>query len=192
MTAGQTTTTQADLQAPAGIPVPSPTETRYLTPGQARVHLGNHGAMHVTVAGERIYGGVYAVYAFPVRHPSRYISLRHITSKGDDIEVGIIRDLEEWPPADRRLVEEALKRHYFVHTITSIEAVSWKFGFVSLDVLTDKGPVSFLMRWQHDRALDYGKSGKVLLDVDENRYLIPDVQALPPKQREDFLRYIYW
>jgi hypothetical protein len=61
-----------------------------------------------------------------------------------------------------------------------------------MDVQTDKGPVEFLMRWQHDRALDYGREGKILLDVNENRYLIPDVAALTPRERSDFQRYIYW
>ena len=61
-----------------------------------------------------------------------------------------------------------------------------------VDVETDKGPASFLMRWQHDRAVDYGQQGKILLDVDDNRYLVPDVEALPEHERNDFERYIYW
>ena len=107
------------------------------------------------------------------------------------MEVGIIRDLAQWPDADR-LVEEALHRHYFVHTITRINHVGWKYGYIAFDVETDKGPAQFLMRWQTDRAHDYGHSGKVLLDVDENRYLIPDIAAMPTKEREEFLRYVYW
>ena len=176
----------------ADVPALSPTETRYLAPDQAHVHLGNQGAMHVTVKDDRIYGGAYAVYAFPVRYPGKYISLRHTNSKGDDVEIGIIRDMTDWPASDRELVETALKRYYFVHVITRIDHVGWKFGFVHLSVQTDKGPVEFMMRWQHDRAVDYGQSGKILLDVDENRYLIPDVNALSPGEREEFLRHIYW
>ena len=37
-----------------------------------------------------------------------------------------------------------------------------------------------------------GGRGKILIDVDDNRYLIPDLDALDPKQRSDFQRYIYW
>ena len=28
--------------------------------------------------------------------------------------------------------------------------------------------------------------------LDDNRFLVPDVQALPPKERELFQRYVYW
>lgn len=172
--------------------LPNPTVTRMLTPEIAKIHLGSRGALHVTVKEERIYGGVYAVYLFPVRHPGRFISLRHHTSKGEDVEVGIIADLTAWPQKDRGLVEESLRRHYFIHTITRINEIAWRYGFVWMDVLTDKGPAQFMMRWQHDRAVDYGRGGKILLDVDDNRYLVPDVDALSEHERNEFVRYIYW
>lgn len=169
-----------------------PTVCRYLTPETARIHLGGRNALHVTVLNDRIYGGVYAACIFAVRHARKFISLRYKNAKGEDVEVGIIRDLADWPDADRALLEEALHRHYFVHTITRIVHVGWKYGYIAFDVETDKGPAQFLMRWQTDRAHDYGKGGKVLLDVDENRYLIPNVNALPVKERDEFLRYVYW
>lgn len=169
-----------------------PTVPRYLTPEMARIHLGSRNALHVTVLNDRIYGGVYAACIFAVRQPRKYVSLRYKNAKGEEIEVGIIRDLAEWPEADRTLVEAALHRHYFVHTITHIHHIGWKYGFIAFDVQTDKGPAQFLMRWQTDRAHDYGRTGKVLLDVDENRYLIPDVSALSDRERDEFLRYVYW
>ena len=48
------------------------------------------------------------------------------------------------------------------------------------------------MRWQHDRAVDYGRRGKVLIDVDDNRYLIPDLEQLSQREFDEFRRYIYW
>ena len=50
---------------------------RWLTPEIANIHLGNRGALHVTVVGEGIYGGVFAVRLLPVRYPREYVSLRH-------------------------------------------------------------------------------------------------------------------
>jgi hypothetical protein len=157
-----------------------------------RIHLGVHSALHVTVKGERIYGGVYAAYAFPVAYPNGYISLLHTTGSGEDLEVGIIRELDDFPRDQADLVRTALNRRYFVHTITKINEIGWKYGLVSMDVDTDKGKAAFLMRWRHDRAVDYGKRGKVLIDVDENRYLIPDLAELSPAEHDDFTRIIYW
>ncbi len=168
------------------------TQIRFLTPESCRIHLGSHNALHVTVVNDRIYGGVYAAYAFPVAYPDGYVSLIHAGGEDREIEIGIIRDLSEFPIAEAELVREALRRRYFIHVITSIRRIGWKYGYIAMDVDTDKGPVSFMMRWQHDSAVDYGRRGKVLIDLDDNRYLIPDVGGLPPRQRSDFQRYIYW
>jgi hypothetical protein len=48
------------------------------------------------------------------------------------------------------------------------------------------------MRWAQDRAVDFGQNGKVLIDVDDNRYLLQDLDALSPRERADFQRFIYW
>ena len=174
-------------------PQHDPTTARFLSPQTCRIHLGTHGAMHVTIAGERIYGGVYAVYAFPVAYPNGYVALMHNTGEGGKhIEVGIIRDLADFPADQAQLVREALARRYFVHTIRRLRDIGWKYGFVHVEADTDKGPVEFLMRWQHDRAVDYGRRGKVLIDVDDNRYLIPDLEALSAGELTEFRRYVYW
>ena len=167
------------------------TQIRYLTPDLCTIHLGTHGALHVTVKDERIYGGVYAAYAFPVAHSNQYISLVHVIGEREK-EIGVIRELDEFPAAQVELVRNALKRRYFIHIITRIRRVGWKYGMVALDVDTDKGPASFMIRWRNDRAVDYGRRGKVLIDLDENRYLIPNLDKLSPKERSDFVRVVYW
>ena len=168
-----------------------PTRTRFLTPDMCRIHLGNLGALHVTVVNEDIYRGVYAAYAFPVAYPGGYISLLQSVEE-KEVEVGIIRDLSAFPPAAQELVRQALARRYFVHTLTAIREISWKYGLVAFEVETDKGPASFYLRWSQDRAVDYGQRGKVLISLENNRYLIPDLEKLTPSERTEFQRYIYW
>ena len=171
---------------------PDQTRPRYLCPDGCMIHLGSLGALHVTIAGERIYGGVHAAYAFPVSHSQQYICLIHSGVDGATEEIGIIQDLRRFPAPQADLVRQALARRYFVHTVSRIRDIGWKHGFVALDVETDKGPMSFLMRWQQDRAVDYGQRGKVLIDVSGNRYLIPDIDALSAREHRDFTRFIYW
>ena len=168
------------------------TTIRYLTPQSCRIHLGCHGALHVTVQNDRIYGGAYAAYGFPVAHPNAYISLMYSPGDGQETEIGIVRDLGEFPKEQAELVRQALRRRYFVHTIHRIYHIGWEYGLVALEVQTDKGRRKFLMRWQHDRAADYGEGGKVLIDMNDNRYLIPDLERLSAKERSSFTRIIYW
>jgi len=176
---------------PAGGP-PAPIVLRFLDPQTTHIHLGNFGALHVTVRDEGIYRGVYALDAFPVSGKGRYISLRFQDSDGQEHEIGIIRDLAAFPPQAQKLVREALERRYFIHTIEAIKSIRLRYKFLEFEVETDRGPMKFLMRWRHDRAVEYGERGKMLLDVDENCYLVPDVEALPGWQRDLFRRYIYW
>ena len=169
----------------------SRTSIRFLTPEMCRIHLGNLGALHVTIVREGIYGGVYAAYAFPVAYPDGYISI--IQSTGErDVEIGIIRDLSEFPEEDAALVREALARRYFVHTITKLNDIAWKYGLILFDVETDKGHAEFFMRWRQDCAVNYGRQGKVIIDLENNRYRIPDLEALSAAERTQFQRYIYW
>lgn len=186
-------TAPATPVAPTAEPKLNATQVRYLTPDMCRIHLGNLSTLHVTVINEAIYGGVYAACAFPVAHPSRYISLIHSTGK-KDVEIGIIRDLNEFPPEAVKLVRDALRRRYFVHTITKINRIEERYNntLLAFDVETDKGPINFFMRWALDRAVDYGRTGKVLIDLDNNRYLIPDVEKLSTAERNAFTHYIYW
>jgi hypothetical protein len=48
------------------------------------------------------------------------------------------------------------------------------------------------MRWAQSQVQDFGDRGKVLQDLDDNRYLVPDVSALPPSERDLFQRFVYW
>jgi ATP-binding cassette, subfamily B, bacterial len=167
------------------------TQIRFLTPENCRIHLGNLGALHVTVKGEGIYGGIFTAYAFPVAYPSKYISIVQ-TDEDQDTEVGVIRDLDEFPESDASLVRQALSRRYFIHNVTRLKSIEMQYNMLFLEVSTDKGDLSFFMRWAQDRAVDFGLNGKVLIDVDDNRYLIQDLDAMPPRERLDFQRFIYW
>ncbi|MFO0974017.1 MAG: DUF1854 domain-containing protein [Phycisphaerae bacterium] len=158
----------------------------------ARIHLGNHDALHVTVSGDRIYGGVSAAWAFPVRRADEFISLRHADADGRDAEIGMIRDLSAWPADAARLVRQALRRRYYVREICAIRELRLEHGFLLFAVDTDRGPAEFTMRWNHSQATDYGPAGKIIVDVDDNRFVVKDVAALPARQRGLFQRYIYW
>ena len=139
-----------------------------------------------------IYRGVFAVNLFPATNPEDYISLRVWTRDGEQQEVGILRNLKEWPEEAQRLVRSALDRRYFLQTITGVDSLHVELGHLHGAVRTPHGPRRFTMRWSQSQVQDFGERGKMLLDLDDNRFLVPDVQTLPPKERELFQRYVYW
>jgi ATP-binding cassette, subfamily B, bacterial len=168
------------------------TQIRYLTPDMCTIYVGTHKALHLTIKDEWTYGGIHAAYAFPVAHHNQFISLLQSVGDGKELEIGIIRDLDEFPAEQAELIRLALARRYFIHRIKQIHEIGWRYNLIFLDVETDKGRCNFFMQWKSHRAVDYGKHGKVLIDVCKNRYLIPDLDELSAKERDEFTRIIYW
>ena len=48
------------------------------------------------------------------------------------------------------------------------------------------------MRWNQSYAQDFGPRGKVLLDLEDNRFVVSDVDHLPRWERDLLQRYVYW
>ncbi len=165
---------------------------RWLKPEFTTITLDERQTLHVTVANDRTYDGVFTLRCMPVRHPDKYISLRWVIEDNREQEIGLIRDLSEWPEAAQKLIRESLQRRYLIHTVTAIDSIRVEHDYLMLKVQTDLGEREFIMKWSYDTAQDYGAKGKVLLDVEENRYVVLDVSALPDPGRSDFERFIYW
>jgi hypothetical protein len=136
--------------------------------------------------------GVFAVNLFPATDPDDYISLRIWDRDGSEQEIGIQRRINEWPMEAQIMVRAALERRYWLQTVTGVDTIAMELGHLTLNVRTLHGPRQFTMRWSQTQVQDFGESGKVLLDLDDNRYLVPDVEALPKREQELFLRYVYW
>jgi ABC-type multidrug transport system ATPase subunit len=164
---------------------------RWLRPGAARFRLGAHGTLEVEVGGE-VRAGLFAVRALPASRPDELISVRYADADGREHEVGLVRDLRDWPAEERRLLEQALARRYFVRRVTAVASIECRYNLLTFRVETDRGPAEFTMRNSHGQAVDFGPAGKLLTDVDENRYVIPDVEALPRRDRALFRRFVYW
>jgi len=176
---------------------PSEVGVRFLDPKTTRIFTGAHDLLHVQVEaadweGERLFRGVFAAMAFPISCPDRYISLRYFELDGRDKEIGMIDDPKLFPQEAQDLVRRSLSRTYYELTITRVYTVEFKYSLLFLNVETEQGRREFQMRWRYDRTQDFGESGKVLLDVYENRYIIPDVNSLPKADREALTRFIYW
>ncbi len=170
---------------------------KFLDPKTTRIFTGAHDLLHVQIeaedwTSERLFRGVFAAMAFPISCPDRYISLRYFELDGRDKEIGMIDDPKLFSEQAQELVRRSLARTYYELTVNRIFTVEFKYSLLFLVVETDQGRREFQMRWRYDRTQDFGENGKVLLDVYENRYIIPDVNALPKSDREALTRYIYW
>jgi hypothetical protein len=137
-------------------------------------------------------GVIFVVRTFPATHPEGYLSVRGWNESGEEIELGMLESLADWPPAAGDVVRTAIQRQSLVRTITRVHAVKLGHGYLDFDVETHVGRQSFTIRWTSSQAVDFGSDGKMLIDTEENRFVVPDIAALPAADRERFLHYVYW
>lgn len=164
---------------------------RWLEPMKARLSRGPYDDLKLELDAE-VYHGVFAVMALPATCPRQWISLRWSDADGQDQEIGMARDLADWPVEAQALIQESLARRSYIRRITAIESIELNYGLLTFVVQTDGGRAQFLMRNAHSQAQDFGRSGKLLIDVDDNCYLVKDDTSLPRRQHALFRRYIYW
>ena len=83
--------------------------------------------------------------------------------------------------SQRVLLEEELDRRYFVPRITGVKSVKEEFGYQYWDVETTAGPREFTMNDLSSNLIPLKEKQVLLLDIDGNRYLIPDLTRLEAK-----------
>jgi hypothetical protein len=165
---------------------------RWLVPDTATLHGGPHQTLELTLPDGSVCRGVFAVRCFPATRPEEFISLRMCERDGQERELGMLRQLSDWSPESQSLIRAALSRRYLFRQIDAIDDIKLEQGYLNFQVRTDQGPSQFTMRWTQAQTQDFGDRGKVLVDVEDNRFLIPDVNALPRRQCELFQRFVYW
>ncbi len=160
---------------------PSSDQTPRPPPDPAHVRVFRHadGRLRLTIADDRSYLHVGVVRAAPLTHGERFVSL----TDGRGEELCLLSDLAELEPESRAVVVEELRRRYLTATIERIVSVRSEFHVIYWDVETDRGPRELVMednvnqfRWLTDDRV-------LILDVDNNRFEIPDCRLLDPASR---------
>ena len=172
--------------------MPSSGAIRWLEPGTHRFLIGPHDRIELEEDGTRLAAGLFIVRTFPASRPEDYLSVRGWNESGDEIEVGMIRRLADWSEVDQVVVRTGLKRRSLVRAIGRVHDVKLAHGYLDFDVDTDVGRQKFTARWTQSQAIDFGTDGKMLIDTEENRYVVRSVDDLPKTDREKFLQYVYW
>jgi hypothetical protein len=128
---------------------------------------------------------------FPVSQERRYLSVRDASGE-DQPELGVIEDWAALWERDRQAVAAELGLHYFVPQIKSVQQIRDELGFLYWTVDTDKGNKEFVMRNSVIRyAREVSPRHWLLIDVNEARYEIRDVDQLDRHSQKLIHRYLY-
>ena len=157
--------------------------TVWLTPENATFYLKND-FLHIKT--ESYEGRAFLCREFPFELEWEFISVMN----EEQAEVGIIKAVSLFADAGEDLLRTELARRYYAPVIDKIISVKERYGFSYWRVHTAEENVNFTL---HDtyRSIIRATGGRiVMLDVNGNRFEIPNVEALDRKSYKKIELYL--
>ena len=164
------------------IPAEELTKTVWLTPENASFSRKN-GLLWLTYGGKEIR--VSLRRNFPLEKLWALIS---VLDENEE-EVGMILELSQFAGAEELLRAE-LERRYYAPVILQILSLKERFGFSDWRVKTAEGDMEFTLRDTYKSLIRLDGKRVFVLDVDGNRFVIPDVTALDRKSYRKIELYL--
>lgn len=150
---------------------------RQLDPKRIRLSRGPNQDVQLTIQGERSFPKNKVVRAFPLSYPNRYV----VFLDEKDEEIGMVENPADLDCQSRMIVEEELGKRYLVSTIRKIRSLRTDFGTTYWEVDTDRGRRDFVTQRVHENMVWLGERRLLLVDMDGNRFEIPDCASLDKK-----------
>lgn len=113
--------------------------------------------------------------AFPFEMEEQYISVLDDERQ----EIALIRDITtDFQGEQAELIREELTKKYYTAKVLRITGMKDNFGFMQVTVESDIGTLSFGVRDIYRNLIKAGNGRIFIVDVDGNRYEIPDYRKL--------------
>ena len=156
--------------------------TVWLTPENATFYVNDF--LHIKT--ETYEGRAHLCREFPFELEWEFISVMN----EEQAEVGIIKSVSLFEGAGEELLRTELLRRYYAPVIDKILGVKERYGFSYWRVHTAEGNVSFTLHDTYRSIIRAGGGRVVLLDVNGNRFEIPNVEALDRKSYKKIELYL--
>lgn len=150
-----------------------------MNPSELKLFYEPKDRLRLTVGNEKSYVTVKPVWSAPLSRPNTYLAL--LDGKGE--EITMIPDPKTLSPESWEAVQTELHRRYLTAIVTTILHAKVEFGATYWSVETNRGPRDFVTQSLQENAIWLSAHHLLLLDVDGNRFEIPDVTALDARSR---------
>lgn len=151
-------------------------EITYLTPENTEFFRNKNGFLGLKFNNTE-YPRVNLIKAFPFSYENKFISVRDKDQK----EIGIIEDISLFSQEIQELFKEEIERRYYLPKITKIYNIKDEFGYSNWEVETNFGRRKFIIRRDPNNFINIRANMILIIDVDGNRYEIPDYTKLDTK-----------
>ena len=164
---------------------PETLATEYVSPRNCEFYETKNGFLGAKIDGTE-YKRVILMRALPLTKPDEYICITDI----DRNEIGIIEKISGFSADQQKLINDELSKRYFCPVITEIKSVKEKFGNFYFDVMIGDRKKNFTVK-HLSKNIRYHGEGFDIMDIDGNRYNIPDYKKISGKSRRNLDPYIY-
>lgn len=174
MTEETTTTSENNTEQPA----PPPEDIRWIDPALFQWRMEN-ARLQTRESDDADWCDAAIYRLFPLSDPEGWLSVVGKENK----EIGIIHDLRHCPHDPLALIRQELSRRYLVPQILRVVSCKDYFDQTTLNVQTDRGQITFQFRRQQENVLHPLPHRVTLIDIEGNRYDIPDINSLDLESR---------
>jgi len=143
-------------------------------PAELNLFFEPKDRLRLTVGDRLSYHTVKPVWASPLARPNHWLAL--LNGKGEEIVT--IEDTAALPRHSWEAAQEELRRRYLTATVTRVISANFVFGSTYWHVESSRGEREFVTQSLQENALWLSPTHLMLLDVDGNRFEIPNVSAL--------------
>lgn len=159
-------------------------QTVWLTDENADFSFENN-FLYVEIDGVKVRA--FLCRQFPFELEWEFISV--MNAEGE--ELGIVRRISDMGETAQQLLRAELERRYYSPAIERILSVKERYGFSYWKVkCTGEGEVNFTLRDTYRSIIHAGETRVILLDVNGNRFHIPDVSLLDRKSYKKIELYL--
>ena len=150
-----------------------------MNPADLKLFYEPKDRLRLTVGEDRSYHTVKPAWAAPLSRPDRYLCL--LDGKGN--EIVMLTDPGEMPPASWEATQQELRRRYLTAQVQEILNARVEYGATYWNANTDRGQREFVTQSLQENAQWLSATHLLLIDVDGNRFEIPDVTALDARSQ---------
>ncbi|MBS7609555.1 DUF1854 domain-containing protein [Candidatus Bathyarchaeota archaeon] len=135
----------------------------------------------------KVFDNVLPRLPMPLSKPE-FVILAQRAGDGSWNELCMIKDYRLLDDESRRVLEELLEKNYFIPEIVRVERLETSGDEFRWEVITSKGPRSFLT--QGRRSIIVLGFKIIVIDKDDNIYQITDYRKIDAKSRRHLNKFI--
>ena len=126
---------------------------------------------------------------FPFTRPNEFVTLLAGEENGPKKEAAVIKQISELDPESKAAIDGCFEEFYMIPKIIRVVDTIFKFGSLRWIVETDRGVVDFRIRNMNSDIKMLDGKRMLVRDSNDNRYEIPDINALDKKSLHKLFPY---